>query len=197
MPVTKRPANRRGQLRSVVTWLERSDPPALAGGHWPDGVTIEGAGSVSVDDYRAMYRKVGEAWLWWERLLMPDAALASILADPATEIRVLHLGDAFAGFSELNRSDARAVEIAYFGIASDQLRQGLGRALMDATLRAAWSGGAERVWLHTCTEDHPGALAFYESVGFRRTRSQTVWIDDPRLAGILPRAAAPHIPLAE
>ena len=144
-----------------------------------------------------MYRRVGEAWLWWERLLMPDETLAAILADPATEIRVLYCGGAFAGYSELNRSDARAVEIAYFGIAPDVFGQGLGRVLLTATLRAAWGGAAERVWLHTCTEDHPGALAFYERMGFQRTRSEAVWIDDPRLAGILPRAASPHIPLAE
>ena len=89
------------------------------------------------------------------------------------------------------------MEIAYFGIVPEMLGQGLGRVLMDATLRAAWSAGTERVWLHTCTEDHPGALAFYERMGFRRTRSEAVWIDDPRLAGILPHAASPHIPLAE
>ena len=66
--------SRRGQLRSVVTWLETRDPLAREPAQGSEDVIVEPADSVSVDDYRAMYRRVGEPWLWWERLLMPDAA---------------------------------------------------------------------------------------------------------------------------
>ena len=50
--------------------------------------------------------------------------------------------------------------------------------------------------LNTCTLDHPGALAFYQRHGFTVTHSEVDIVDDPRLAGLIPREAAPHVPLA-
>jgi hypothetical protein len=34
-------------------------------------------------------------------------------------------------------------------------------------LDKAWSYHAKRLWLHTCTDDHPGALANYTKGGFQ------------------------------
>ena len=39
------------------------------------------------------------------------------------------------------------------------------------------------------------ALAFYQRSGFRPFRRQIEIVDDPRLAGILPLTAAPHVPV--
>ena len=50
--------------------------------------------------------------------------------------------------------------------------------------------------LNTCTLDHPAALAFYQKRGFAITHSEVDIVDDPRLVGLLPRDAAPHVPLA-
>jgi hypothetical protein len=54
-----------------------------------------------------------------------------------------------------------------------------------------------RVWVHTCTSDHPAALAFYQRSGFRPVRRQIEIADDPRLDGSAPRGAAKHVPIIE
>jgi hypothetical protein len=37
--------------------------------------------------------------------------------------------------------------------------------LTDA-VESAWAAGARRVWLHTCSFDHPGAIPNYQRRGF-------------------------------
>jgi hypothetical protein len=49
--------------------------------------------------------------------------------------------------------------------------------------------------VHTCNLDHPGALAFYVRTGFKPYQRQIEIADDPRLAGVLSRSAAPHVPV--
>lgn len=191
------PARSPGKLRSVITYLEMRAPP------WGDGappdveplappLRLDLASEATVPFYRSLYNAVGEAWLWWERRLMSDVDLAAILSDPAVEVRVLRVGDVVAGYSELDRRRSGEVEIAYFGLTPEFIGSGLGRILMAATLRVAWTQAAKRVWVHTCTEDHPGALAFYRRAGFDVYRTEEVLIDDPRHSGLFPpRAVSP------
>ncbi len=65
----------------------------------------------------------------------------------------------------------------------------------ESTLAYIFGGGARRVWLHTCSFDHPAAVRFYRRHGFRGFKFAIEVSDDPRLAGFLPEDAAPHVPL--
>jgi hypothetical protein len=51
--------------------------------------------------------------------------------------------------------------------------------------------------VHTCTLDHPGALAFYIRSGFRPFRRQIEISEDLRITGEAPRSASPHVPPIE
>lgn len=186
-----------GKLRQIITFLEMTTPPADAWVHAPaTAATIEPEATPLPADYRALYRAVGERWLWWERLVLSDAALAAILDDPLVEIRLLRIGGDVAGFSEIDRRAGEdAVEIAFLGLKPAFVGKGLGAVLLSATVRAAWQGPTRRVWLHTCNHDHPRALALYRAAGFCPVRVETILIDDPRPRGLLPRSAAPHVPL--
>lgn len=186
-----------GKLRSLITYLEMTAPPSAAPPPPPDPrLRIERLDPVPVNLYRRLYRAVGEPWLWWERLVWSDDELAEQLAAPGIEVHVLWSGDRPAGYSELDRRTSADVEIVYFGLVPEAIGQGLGRWLLAETLRAAWTPEARRVWLHTCTEDHPRALAFYRSAGFRPYKTETTLIDDPRETGLLPVDAAPYVPKA-
>jgi hypothetical protein len=66
---------------------------------------------------------------------------------------------------------------------------------MEHTLAGAFRPGIGRVWLHTCTFDHPAAVRFYLRSGFRGWKFAIEVSDDPRLTGALPASAAPHVPL--
>ena len=73
--------------------------------------------------------------------------------------------------------------------------RGHGRWLLGETLRLAWRDGIRRVHVHTCTLDHPAALPAYRSAGFVALGRAVERFPDPRLIGVLPRTAAPQIPL--
>ena len=90
---------------------------------------------------------------------------------------------------------AGEVEISFFGVAPSEFGTGAARFLMNRTLAAAFRDRPGRVWLHTCTFDHPGAVPFYVRSGFRPFKFAIEVTDDPRLSGLFPEAAAPHIAL--
>lgn len=183
-----------GKLRSVVTYLEMTEPPNGEAPAAPAGATVERLDEVPVPVYRDLYRRVGEPWLWWERLTITDDALADVLNDPAVEVYLFRNGGVLIGYCELDRRETDAVEIAFFGLVPEAIGKGLGREVFGRVVDLAWRSAPRRVWLHTCTEDHPKALRFYIAAGFRPYRRETVIIDDPRAIGLLPPHAAPHLP---
>jgi hypothetical protein len=61
-------------------------------------------------------------------------------------------------------------------------------------LAFAWRKDVRRVWVHTCTLDHPAALPFYRRHGFVPTKRTLETFFDPRLLGLLPMETAPQIP---
>src|SRR5437867_1586360 len=72
-----------------------------------------------------------------------------------------------AGYYELRRDDRDGVEIAYFGLLPKFIGRGFGGALLTSAIEEAWraSPSITRVWVHTCTCDHPHALANYQARG--------------------------------
>ena len=65
------------------------------------------------------------------------------------------------------------MEIAYFGLAPGAIGLGLGKHLLSCAVRDAWAAGPSRVWVHTCTLDHPHALPNYQTRGFTVYRTET------------------------
>jgi GNAT superfamily N-acetyltransferase len=66
------------------------------------------------------------------------------------------------------------VEIGYFGLMPHAIGRGLGRWLLGEAIRDAWCGDPTRLWLHTCTLDHPAALPNYLKAGFVVTGTEQV-----------------------
>jgi len=185
-----------GHIATIVISLEMLAPPAAVAParsalrleRWP--------APVSRDRYRALFRHIGEPWLWRGRLVIDDTALAGILDASTTEVHAATRRDGVAvGLLELDFAVPGACEIAYFALVPELAGQQLGRWMMAEALARAWRGGIGRVWLHTCTLDHPSALNFYRASGFRATERRIETFPDPRLSGVLDRAAAPHVPL--
>ena len=150
----------------------------------------------AIDRYRTLFARVGAPWLWFSRLVMADAALSAILGDPLIQVHaVTDPAGIEVGMVELDFRQPAACEISYFGLVPELAGQGHGRWLMAETLARAWTKSVERVWLHTCTLDHPGALGFYRAQGFVAVKRTIETFPDPRTSGVLPRDAAPQIPL--
>lgn len=79
-----------------------------------------------------------------------------------------------AGYYELHRPDGANAEIRYFGLAAWAIGKGFGGPLLSHAIDSAWAwAGTERVWVHTCTFDHPSALANYQARGMQLYRQET------------------------
>ena len=187
-----------GHIAAVVTSLEMTERPPLR--PMPAGeLRLERWEAPTLEKYRLLYRRVGEPWLWFSRLVMPDDELAAIIHHP--DVMIWAVSDRRGievGILELDFREAGQCELAFFGLIPALNGKGHGRWLMAMALQAAWARkGVERLWVHTCTLDAPGALGFYIKSGFRPYQRQLETFPDPRLTGHLPREAAPQIPIIE
>lgn len=181
-----------GKIAAVVTYLEMRERPAGALG---EPLALRSVTSPELAWYRGLYARIGLDWLWTSRLVMADATLAAILHHPANALFVADGKDGEIGIVELDRRNPEDVEISFFGLVPGATGQGLGPRMMAAALAQAWQPETRRVWLHTCTLDHPGAISFYRRCGFTPYKRAIEVMDDPRLTGAVPPAAAPRIPL--
>ena len=150
----------------VRTYLEMRERPRGESPPAPEGAHIERLDECPPQLYRQLYAEVGRQWSWFDRLWWTDAELAAHLGRPEVSIRVLHLNGAPAGYYELVANPDNSVEIGYFGLMGHAIGRGLGRWLLGEAIRDAWSTQPKRVWLHTCTLDHPTALPNYLKAGF-------------------------------
>ena len=183
-----------GKLAEVVTYLEMRAPavaPIMADGPW----TLDHCPNPDIDWYLSIYRAIGEKWLWYSRLVMPKEKVAAILKNSHVHVFALRRDGLDVGLAELSFSTPDEVEICFLGVASNEIGGGAGRWLLAEVLRLAWAEAPKRVWLHTCTLDHPNALPFYLRHGFRAYKRTLGVCTDPRLAGILVKAAELRIPV--
>jgi GNAT superfamily N-acetyltransferase len=176
-------------LDDTITYLEMRTRPAGRRVSAPlDKLALMQAEDCPVSFYRYLYDTVGEPWLWYERRLVDDESLATLIAKPTIEIFVLYVRGAPAGFFELDTGVARETKLCYFGLCPDFIGRGLGPYLLQAAIDRAWTARPiDRFWLHTSTWDHPKALATYQRAGFAVYARRPVVFEDPRRLGILPR----------
>jgi GNAT superfamily N-acetyltransferase len=187
-----------GKLANVVTCLEMREqppqqPPLTVAAAGP--LTFERWPSPHLDEYRKLFRAVGENWLWVSRLIMTDEKLRAIIHHQDIEIYVIQSEGRRIGLVELDFRTPGECELVFCGLVADAIGQGAGKLLITQAVAQAWARPIERFWLHTCHFDHPSAIFFYQKAGFRPYAFLVEVMDDPRLSGDLPETAAPHVPL--
>lgn len=187
---------RPGHLVITVTFLEMTARPTVSAPPPAAPLMLARAVDPPAHFYRYLYRAVGDDYLWTDRLLLSDSALEATVARPENRVYALwHLGVP-AGFAELYARSPTTEELLYFGLMPHAIGRGWGRFFLDQIVALAWQRGPERVAVQTCTLDHPRALPLYQAAGFRPCGREIVEKPDPRLSGLLPRSAAPQVPLA-
>ncbi len=132
------------------TYLEMSSPGDLVAASSPDPrLRLERVEECPASFHRYLYAEVGRAYHWVDRLGWTDEQTLAYLASPAVGLWVLYCAGAPAGYFELKRDDDGSAE------------------------------GARRVWLHTCTLDHPAALPNYVARGFRPFKTERYVTETP------------------
>ncbi|MBN9062520.1 MAG: GNAT family N-acetyltransferase [Rhizobiales bacterium 65-9] len=184
-----------GHLAAVATTLEMRAPPAMPPAAQDERWRLRAVVSPDIAWYRALYRAIGEEWLWTSRLRKSDAELAALLNAEGVEVYALTSEEQDCGLLELDFRVAGACEIVYFGVTPAMVGVGAAHWLMRTCQSIAWARDISRLWLHTCTLDHPRALGFYMRAGFTPIKREVEVFPDPRLDGALARDAAPHVPI--
>ena len=176
-----------GKLVNAVTWLEMRACPTQP---LAEPLHLEPVAQADKDVCLDLFRRIGLPWLWSRAHAGSDKLGSDVFI-------AFDAGEEPVGLVEFEGRAGPEVEISYFGLVPEGTGRGLGRRLMTAALAKAWAGSPGRVWLHTCNFDHPSALRFYLSCGFIPCQTGFEIMDDPRLLGMLPRTAGPHVPLID
>jgi GNAT superfamily N-acetyltransferase len=168
-----------GPVQATRTYLQLAERRAFREGFGAfPRLVVERVARPTAQLYRSCYQTVGEAYHWRDRWDWTDAQIDAHLAQPDIGLHVATDDGRFAGWYELRRvPDDGSVEIAYFGLAPGAIGRGMGKHLLSCAVRDAWALGATRVWVHTCTLDHPHALPNYQARGFSPYKTETYTVD--------------------
>jgi GNAT superfamily N-acetyltransferase len=147
----------------LVTSLELTDPAGIRPPRRPapDGLSVERTHDPAVN--RRLYETIGRDFRWTDRLRWDDDRWGAHAGDVRTWVARVH--GRTAGYYELHVADG-SVEIVLLGLLVDARGTGLGAVLVHDALHRGFAL-APRVWVHTCTDDGPYALANYEARGLR------------------------------
>lgn len=149
-----------------IYYLEMLSPEALRPKYVSDPEFRVLETAVSQPSFnKYLYRAVGRSWQWNDKLRWTDEQWRDYVADANLRTWVAYKVGTPAGYFELQKQEGDHIEIVYFGLMPDFIGHGLGGALLTEAITQAWNWGASRVWVHTCTLDHPGALANYQARG--------------------------------
>ena len=166
-----------GRLPVTVTYLELAPTDWTRRGQPPDvHVLIAHERAPTAALYLDLYDRVGRPWLWYERRLLGDAALANLINRPGHEVHIARHDGALVGYFELYED-----EIVFFGLTLDYVGRRIGPWLLDRAIERGFARGSSRLILNTNTLDHPRALDSYRKAGFRVVRSESKELRDPRL----------------
>jgi len=107
---------------------------------------------------------------------MSDEKLYSIISAPDITIHVLRVDGVDAGYFELEWKVSSApeslfvenVEVSYFGLMPQFIGQRIGPWFLNQALKLIRQKQPKaRIWVHTCSWDHPKAYDTYVKAGFK------------------------------
>lgn len=153
-------------LKKITTWYLDYQGPQISLPLWPQDVVLTGAELPSPELSQFLFCAVGHHWRWFSRLSWDYQQWQDYVCSAQVRTFVLYQKGTPAGFVELRQHDDLSVELKFFGLLPAFIGKGLGKLMAQAAIALAQQWQASRVWVHTCTEDHPSALKTYQQAGF-------------------------------
>tara|TARA_B100000941_G_C28404720_1_gene500094 strand:- start:117 stop:626 length:510 start_codon:yes stop_codon:yes gene_type:complete len=125
------------------------------------------------------YKQVGKKHRWIDRLIWSDEKWMTYISNKNLETYVISKCDELVGFFELlYNPKLKETEISYFGLLEEYIGKGIGGFALSSAIRKAFKKNINRVWLHTCTLDHPNALKNYIARGMTVFKKENIKILD-------------------
>ena len=161
-------------VRGIKVWyLEITEEEEFIPSEVVTNLSLEPTDDAAINTQ--FYREVGGDWQWVDRLNWTDNQWEKWVSHENLRTWVAHLGAEAAGYVEMEIQEGGNIEIVYFGLLPLMIGKGIGGGVLSLAIREAWKiKGTQRVWLHTCSEDHPHALGNYEKRGFRLFKTEVI-----------------------
>lgn len=159
-----------------VVYLEMLTPNGLRPKASPDPRFAVREATVKQWEFnRFLYLLVGRDWSWNEKRSWNEMQWKEYVESPRLRTFVAYYDGSVAGYFEMRLDLSGGIEIAIFGLTPAFVGRGFGGVMLTSALMEAWKMQPKRVWLHTCTLDHPAALHNYER------RGMTIYKTESRL----------------
>ncbi len=161
-------------MTPVTTYyLEMSDPSQLKPAVCDDPCfRVEEVSGDRWQINKSLYEIVGKDWKWIDKLPWTNQQWRDYAGSCAIRTFIAYYQTDICGYFELSTHD-NEVEIIYFGLVPDFVGRKLGAPLLTRALNEAWQMKPKRVWVHTCTLDHPAAMKNYEDRGMTLYKTET------------------------
>ena len=125
------------------------------------------------------YKQVGKKHRWIDRLSWSDGKWINYISNKNLETYIISESEELAGFFELlYNPELKETEISYFGLLEEYIGKGIGGYALSEAIRKSFERNIRRVWLHTCTLDHPNALKNYIARGMTVFKRENIKILD-------------------
>ena len=125
------------------------------------------------------YKQVGKKHRWIDRLSWSDGKWMNYISNKNLETYIISESDELVGFFELlYNPELKETEISYFGLLEEYIGKGIGGYALSVAIKKSFEKNIKRVWLHTCTLDHPNALKNYIARGMTVFKKENINILD-------------------
>lgn len=119
-----------------------------------------------------LYGLVGSKWAWIDKLQWSDEEWQNYVNNPDLMTFVGYHCGSVAGYFELVKVGSE-FEITYLGLVNEFIGKGLGGQMLNHAIKRGFDSGASRIWLTTCSRDHPASIPNYLSRGMKVYKTET------------------------
>jgi GNAT superfamily N-acetyltransferase len=136
----------------------------------------------TVDFCKFLYKEVGKDFFWRDRLKWSDQDWLNYINNIFFKLYILKQNNELAGYYELLYDPKiSSMEISYFGIFKEFFGKGIGGYLLTDAILNSYKHSINKVWVHTCTLDHPNALKNYLARGMKIFKTEKIFFNPENL----------------
>ena len=136
----------------------------------------------SIDLCKFFYKEVGRDFFWRDRLKWSNQDWLDYVNNDFFKLYILKYNNRLAGYYELlYDSKTNSIEIPYFGIFKEFYGKKIGGYLLTKALSTSFKQKINKVWVHTCTLDHPNALKNYLARGMKIFKTEKIFFNPENL----------------
>jgi ribosomal protein S18 acetylase RimI-like enzyme len=136
----------------------------------------------TIDLCKFFYKEVGKNFFWRDRLKWSDQDWLDYINSNFFKLYILKHNNKLAGYYELlYEPKTNSMEIPYFGIFKEFYGKKIGGYLLTEALSTSFKQKITKVWVHTCTLDHPNALKNYLARGMKIFKTEKIFFNPENL----------------